>query len=141
MIGPSWRALAIASIATLGTACASGQEPGSTPESEREGARLFARYCASCHGPIAEGDGPVAQVMEVGVPNLRTLRARSGGEFPREIVIRYIDGRDLPAAHGSRLMPVWGNTFGGSDAGRPVADNGALSQIEAIVAFLETLQN
>lgn len=122
--------------ATLAAACgAIGQED------EIDGAALFGRYCASCHGPRGEGDGPVADAMLVTVPNLRTLEARSDGAFPRDAVMQYIDGRNPPAAHGERLMPVWGATFsepaGEGESGNDVARR----RIAAITAFIEELQN
>ena len=102
-----------------------------------DGAGIFLRYCASCHGLRGEGDGPVADAMRVTIPNLRTLAARNGGEFPAASVARYIDGRSVPAAHGERYMPVWGEVFDTSDDG--VATD-AMIRIDAVVEFLRELQ-
>lgn len=102
-----------------------------------DGAEIFLRYCASCHGARGEGDGPVARVMSVNVPNLRSLAERNGGEFPAASVARYIDGRTVPAAHGERLMPVWGEVFGESPDGRPTD---AQINIDAAVDYLRELQ-
>ena len=109
-------------------------------EGEPDGETLFARYCASCHGRLGEGDGPVAGAMAVSVPNLRTLSDRSDGTFPREAVIRYIDGREPPAAHGDRLMPVWGNTFAETTSDPEAGENLARRRIAAITDFIEQLQ-
>lgn len=106
---------------------------------EPDGGALFARHCASCHGSFGEGDGPVAEAL-LSVPNLRSLSARAGGEFPRESVMRYIDGRELPAAHGDRLMPVWGDTFTGEDE-KEGAEESAAERISAMTDFIEQLQN
>lgn len=114
---------------------------GCAPEATRppsSGAETFAIHCASCHGAQGEADGPVAGVMRVTVPNLRTLRERNNGVFPAELVTAYIDGRELPQSHGDRYMPVWGDVFetlegsGGSRAGR--------QRIERVVEFLRELQ-
>lgn len=122
--------------ATLAAACsATGQEDGI------DGAALFGRYCASCHGPRGEGDGPVADAMLVTVPNLRTLEARSDGAFPRDAVMQYIDGRSLPPAHGDRLMPVWGATFSEPAGEDESGDDAARRRIAAIAEFIESLQN
>jgi mono/diheme cytochrome c family protein len=103
------------------------------------GAQTFATNCASCHGPLGEGDGPVAAAIRVNVPNLRTLSQRNGGQFPADAVTSYIDGRDLPAAHGDRLMPIWGDVF--EATGRLVANGeGAKARIDAVVAYLRELQ-
>lgn len=123
------RTVAIPVVGCIAIGCASAQ-PG-----DPAGAELYARHCGSCHGVFGEGDGPVAQVMEVSVPNLRTLSDRAGGEFPRDAVMAYIDGRDLPAAHGARLMPVWGDTFAGD------GEAAAADRIAAITDFVERLQN
>src|SRR5690554_1287481 len=103
-------------------------EPG---ESQVSGEALYATSCAACHGVLGEGDGPVADVMRVSMPNLRNLSVRNNGEFPTESVRAYIDGRELPAAHGDRYMPVWGNVFGWRE------EAGAETE-EAIAARIDT---
>jgi mono/diheme cytochrome c family protein len=105
---------------------------------EPTGMQLFMTHCASCHGVEAEGGGPVAAVMAIAVPNLRTLAQRNGGAFPTDAVAAYIDGRDLRAAHGSRTMPVWGNFLPAE--GAPDAEQSVRLRIAAIVAFLERQQ-
>lgn len=130
---------AIPALALLIVLAAVGTAVGQ--DSDADGAALFARYCASCHGPRGEGDGPVAAAMLVTVPNLRTLSVRADGRFPRDSVMQYIDGRDLPAAHGDRLMPVWGVTFAESADDAESADELARQRITAITGFVEQLQN
>jgi hypothetical protein len=77
--------------------------------------------------------------MAVAVPNLRTLRQRNGGAFPADAVAAYIDGRNIPAAHGSRAMPIWGDVFDATARLLSGAE-GAQPRIEAMVEFLEALQ-
>jgi mono/diheme cytochrome c family protein len=72
------------------------------------GLEIYQRLCASCHGPDAQGDGPVAALMKVRVPDLTLLAKLDGGEFPAEDIRRAIDGRWDRRAHGARDMPVWG---------------------------------
>jgi mono/diheme cytochrome c family protein len=129
------RALLAFGVVLLAACGAAGQSTGPG------GAQLFARHCASCHGQVGEGDGPVAAAMVITVPNLRSLSARSGGDFPRDAVMRYIDGRDLPAAHGDRVMPVWGDTFAATGEDADSADAIARERISAIADFVEQLQN
>lgn len=105
------------------------------------GSELFANYCSACHGVLGEGDGPVASVMQVSVPNLRTLSERSDGSFPAEAVSAYVDGRNLPVSHGDRYMPVWGNVFRWSEESVPEAERQAQLRIAALVEFLETIQH
>ncbi|HVS22243.1 MAG TPA: c-type cytochrome [Gammaproteobacteria bacterium] len=111
---------------------------GAARAAEPTGAELFAKHCATCHGPEGEGGGPAASAMKVAPPNLRTLAKRSGGTFPHDAIAAYIDGREQVASHGDRLMPVWGDFLQrpedkGSEA--PVR-----ARIEALVAFIELLQ-
>ena len=111
-------------LAALAAACSS------TPETPPSGGELFSAHCASCHGPVGEGDGPVAAALRVTVPNLRTLSQRGGGEFPTDVVASFVDGRELPAVHGDRYMPVWGEVFGARRDAR----------IGELVAYLRELQ-
>jgi mono/diheme cytochrome c family protein len=101
------------------------------------GAALFANHCAACHGPQGEGDGPVAGVMQITVPNLRTLAQRNHGTFPADSVARYIDGREIPASHGDRQMPIWGDVFSAEASG---SEKDVQTRIAAIVAFVKKLQ-
>ncbi|NIW24634.1 MAG: hypothetical protein GWN29_08765, partial [Gammaproteobacteria bacterium] len=58
-------------FALIASGCATERVP---PPS---GADMFAIHCVSCHGPTGEGDGSVAAILTVTVPNLRTLTRRS----------------------------------------------------------------
>lgn len=118
-------------ICALGAATAYAAEPN--------GAALFAAHCAACHGANGEGGGPVASVMVITPPNLRTLAARSRGTFPAESVAAYIDGRTSPAAHGSRSMPVWGPFLDSGDSKDSQAAGRAL--MNALVEFIRQLQD
>jgi mono/diheme cytochrome c family protein len=105
---------------------------------EPTGDQLFAAHCATCHGANGEGDGPAASTIKVVPPNLRTLAKRNGGQFPRDAVEAYIDGRKETAAHGDRLMPVWGDFL------QKPSDKGAQEpvrrRIAALADFIERLQ-
>jgi len=76
-----------------------------------DGGRIFRNYCASCHGPNGNGDGPVAPALKTKVPLLTTLARRNHGKFPTARVQSIISGDENYAAHGSREMPVWGPVF------------------------------
>jgi mono/diheme cytochrome c family protein len=109
-----------------------------TPVQPVSGEQTFLTHCAACHGAEGRGDGPVAATLSVPVPDLRTLTRRYG-EFPADRVASYIDGRSLPAAHGTRSMPVWGGVFDTTDRLlRGAAD--AEHRIEAVVAYLRERQ-
>jgi len=70
----------------------------------------YMNSCASCHGESGTGDGPLADLMTVPMPNLTVLSAANDGDFPMLEVIQVIDGRTGVRGHGYP-MPVWGNQY------------------------------
>lgn len=72
------------------------------------GRARFESSCAICHGVDARGGGPFASLLKVQPPDLTGLALQHGGTFPFSDAYRSIDGRDLPPAHGSGAMPIWG---------------------------------
>ncbi|SFR44629.1 c-type cytochrome [Litoreibacter janthinus] len=77
-----------------------------------EGEALFTRYCATCHGVAAQGDGPMSPVLIIQPTDLTKLASENDGTFPRIRVIGRIDGRDPLVSHGSP-MPIFGQLFEG----------------------------
>ncbi len=107
----------------------------------------FRSYCAPCHGLDGRGDGPVAQVLKTRPSDLTKLAARYGGVLPFEAVYKRIEGRDMPDAHGSSDMPVWGLWFSNQAVGENMLNDSDLpvetrvrERITAIVHYLETIQ-
>jgi hypothetical protein len=94
--------------AAIGLGACASQRLDTRPIAQLAGVELYERLCASCHGVQAKGDGPVAPLIMIRVPDLTRMALRKGGEFPAEDVRRTIDGRFERSAHGSRDMPVWG---------------------------------
>jgi cytochrome c553 len=64
-----------------------------------DGKDLYLALCSACHGKSGKGDGPAAPAMKKMVPNLTTLAASNGGEFPRKQVENSIAGEDRTIAH------------------------------------------
>jgi mono/diheme cytochrome c family protein len=89
--------------------------PAKTPDQSAviplDGGKIFRGYCASCHGVNGNGDGPAAPALKTKLPQLGTLAQRNGGTFPADRVRSIIAGDNVPTAHGSREMPVWGPIF------------------------------
>jgi mono/diheme cytochrome c family protein len=104
------------------------------------GQELYVRFCASCHGATGRGDGPVAKSLRVEVPDLALIATRAGGKFPRERVVRIIDGRHIIGAHGSRTMPVWGEDLSRIEIGNPEAERTSRTVMERLAEFVGTLQ-
>jgi len=70
----------------------------------------------------------MAQSLKVRPPDLTRIAVRNGGKFPLPRVERIISGeQELPAAHGTREMPLWGPIFSeiawDQDLGRVRVDN------------------
>lgn len=111
----SWR-VPLSSI-VLATMCACGNDisfpepPTDMLESERaiaEGARLYARDCAICHGTEGHGDGPQAWSLRPAPSSFHHftgVRADSGYWFFR---IKE-GGHAAPLARAGSAMPSWGD--------------------------------
>jgi mono/diheme cytochrome c family protein len=107
-----------------------------------EGEALYATFCATCHGPGAQGDGPTAEIMTIAPTDLTRLAAVNEGSFPHARVVMQIDGRGLIAAHGVP-MPLFGPFFQGedaalkTDAGQPILTS---RPIVDLVSYLQSIQ-
>lgn len=104
------------------------------------GQDVFRRYCASCHGEDARGNGPVAPLLQVPVPDLTRIAARRGGQFSGDEIFRIIDGQAPLEAHGPRHMPVWGYEFFGGDADDEMAHAQATTRVDQLVSWLRGIQ-
>ena len=129
-----YRALLCLLLALPTLASQAGEAP------DMSGSELFRVFCASCHGPEAHGDGPVAQTLKPKVPDLTRIAARNGGAFPRERVREMIDGQNLPRTHGTRAMPVWGWDFYAMNKSDPARRERVAELIGRLVDYLETIQ-
>lgn len=104
------------------------------------GEEIFGRFCASCHGEMAQGDGPVARSLGVMVPDLTKISQRYGG-FPTQLVRDTIDGRGARIdAHGTRVMPVWGYEFWVEEGGDASAQQEMRKTIAKLVDYLRSIQ-
>jgi mono/diheme cytochrome c family protein len=98
-------------LLALVSACAgSGSAPESYEQRIAAGRQLYEDYCIACHGADGSG-GVIAPYLAPPPPDLRRIAARRGGVFPHAQVQDWIDGRDPIASHGTREMPVWGDSF------------------------------
>ncbi len=110
-------------------------------------AQDFTTYCSVCHGRDARGNGPVASELKTPPADLTGIAARAGGEFPADAVFKTIEGLDMPAAHGTSEMPIWGALFVRQAVGEGVliedaktAARVATDRIKHLVRYLETIQ-
>jgi mono/diheme cytochrome c family protein len=109
-----------------------------------KGRATFRVFCASCHGPKADGKGNVAQYLTVKPADLTQISKRHDGVFPSKLVSQVIAGNQEVRGHGSREMPIWGDVFQSvlaSDASRDEApEERAQRKIRELTAFLESIQ-
>lgn len=104
---------------------------------EVSGEDLFVSYCQICHGGGDEA-GPMAEVLSTVPLDLRLIAVRRNGVFPRDEIIKIIDGRSALKGHRNTEMPVWGKTFQESEG---LESNKKVKQkIEVIVDYLESIQ-
>jgi len=107
----------------------------------------FNTYCSVCHGRDAKGRGPVAGELKTPPADLTRISERAGGSFPTEAVFKKVEGLDMPLAHGTSAMPVWGALFVRQAVGEGVliddaktAARVATDRIRQLVRYLETIQ-
>ncbi len=109
---------------------------------EGSGETEYRLACASCHGETGHGDGPLAGLLTVPVPDLTTLAARNDGEFPFLQTMMVIDGRTGVRGHGSN-MPVCGDRFERDavrEAGVYGAEMIARGRLLSLVEYIEAMQ-
>ncbi len=105
------------------------------------GSQLYQRFCASCHGRQAYGDGPVAETIKVMVPDLtRISRRQQNGEFPEQRIREIVDGRAVLPAHGLRDMPVWGYELEAQAPPDQPGRQAAQGLIDKLVGYLRSIQ-
>jgi len=133
----SWSLLGgIASLAIATTALAFD----ATTLADYSGEELYLRFCASCHGSQALGDGPVSRSLNVAVPDLTRIASRYGG-FPTGKIRDIIDGRGIDTqSHGTREMPVWGYEFWAAEGADASAQRAARDAINKLVEHLRSIQ-
>jgi mono/diheme cytochrome c family protein len=76
-----------------------GQASPGAEDRNQSGARLFRINCAHCHGPTAEGDGPVAPYLSAQAANLRASHVQQ--KPPSALYAIITDGSEvMPAFKG-----------------------------------------
>ncbi|RYH02301.1 c-type cytochrome [Salipiger sp. IMCC34102] len=106
-----------------------------------DGAQAFQAQCASCHGALGRGNGPLAEGLSPAPSDLTTLTRRFGGTYPADHVMTAIDGYNR-GAHFSAAMP----RFGDGDLGPMIMteeDGNPMpipAELLALSNYIETLQ-
>lgn len=109
--------------------------------------RDFLLLCAGCHGEDARGNGPDAKNLTKVPPDLTQISKRAAGKFDEKAVFDWIIGLNMPAPHGTREMPIWGDWLIDEtleDSTSLEAADAAAKEVEdrvrALVKYLKTLQ-
>ena len=128
----------ISAAILIGSAVATG-----AAAQDETGKALYVNACAVCHGATGIGDGPMAEVLNVQIPNLQQLSQKNDGVFPMLDVIHIIDGRTGVRSHGSE-MPFWGNQFKSEsvgDAGVYGSEVIVRGKMLSLALYLESIQD
>jgi hypothetical protein len=104
------------------------------------GRYYFRRHCVSCHGDDARGDGVMAPFLKQKPANLTLLWKRYGMPLPDGTIGRFIDGRAYVAAHGNRVMPIWGEVFAANEPGSAGEDR-VRRRISRLMDYLNSIQD
>jgi len=115
-----------------------------------DGRTSFLRYCASCHGAEADGHGYVAPALTHPPSDLRHLAERNDVTLQGDVrerhdvlaerLARFIDGREIVTAHGTREMPVWGERFDADQAEGAAREKAVRERVNALAVYLLSIQ-
>lgn len=105
-----------------------------------DGKAMFTNYCAPCHGVDGKGSGPVTSQLVQKPVDLTMLQKNNGGKFPSAHLVAIIQfGPDVPAAHGTKDMPIWGPILGKMDNGgsNQTVQNLRISNLENYIRSIQ----
>ena len=87
-------------------------------------------------------------MLKVRPPDLTLIAQRNGGTFPADAVYKSIEGLDMPQAHGTKQMPVWGIWYTYEALADSLhtgdttpSEEKIAKRIRGIVAYLESIQS
>ncbi|MGO9124712.1 MAG: c-type cytochrome [Terriglobales bacterium] len=105
------------------------------------GEKMYVTYCGACHGTDGKGTGPAATAMKALPTDLTTLAKRNNGKFPALHVQQTIRGDTaMPAAHGTKDMPVWGNLFSSLTRGDTITQAEVEQRVVNLTTYVQLLQ-
>lgn len=105
--------------------------------SPASGQEMYKTYCAVCHGTAGLGNGPAADALKVPPTDLSALATKNDGKYPALKVSAVIRGENVPVAHGSKEMPVWGHLFWNLSGGH---DTEVQQRVANLNKYIESLQ-
>lgn len=131
-----YRVLLVLGIITS-SACSSQKIP-KIQYSEPSGRDIYVARCAECHGEDAKGKPAAVAGLPDGRADLTVLSKRNGGKFPEERLKLILGGlEDIPAHHGPKPMPIWGDIF---DTTNAEVRETASRRVDSLTTYLESIQ-
>jgi mono/diheme cytochrome c family protein len=131
-------------IGSLGCICAAQQveikKVPITYVSPAAGDKMYATYCAVCHGTQGQGNGPAKDALKTPPTDLTLLARMNGGKYPEAHIYQVIVGDSLNPAHGDKDMPVWGNLFSSLSGASPAARAEVHQRVSVLNKYIESLQ-
>jgi mono/diheme cytochrome c family protein len=115
------------------------KKPESKDSAVAEGAKLYKRNCAVCHGNDGKGGNPPSGSSPFNrpAPDLTTLAQRHDGKFPEAYVDQVLRSGVKMPDHGPSEMPVWGTIF---KAATKSDEAQVTKRIDNLTAYLKSLQ-
>jgi len=111
--------------------------PAKKPAIGPSGRDIYMDRCSACHGDDGKGNGPAVGALRVAPADLTLLARKNAGAFPAEHVRKMLSEWVDITAHGSREMPIWGDSFNPkSAADQQIANN----QFKNLIDYLESIQ-
>lgn len=107
------------------------------------GKKEYEQSCLLCHGKNAKGNGLYVAVLAEKPADLTKLKIKNYGVFPYKKLYNIIDGREEIESHGTRVMPIWGNSLRSErwlDINPRYAETQVRGRIFEILLYLETIQ-
>jgi mono/diheme cytochrome c family protein len=97
-----------------------------------QGADVYEAYCATCHGPAAQGNGRAASLLRVRPPDLTLIVVRDG-RFDRMHVMNHCG---VVGQNADSPMPSWDSILADTYGERKYAQ----LAIHNVAVYVETLQ-
>jgi mono/diheme cytochrome c family protein len=101
-----------------------------------EGAVMYEKYCASCHGLDGRGYGPALSALNRHPIDLTRLTAMNAGDFPGQHV-RYVLLDAGPTSVHATDMPAWSEILAGLNRDNPGIQ---MIRVRNLSDHLESLQ-
>lgn len=106
------------------------------------GDKMYASYCAVCHGDNGKGDGPAAAAMTPSLRDLTTLSKSNSGKFPRtRVFFAILNGKVLPQGEQDNEMPGWAEPFFSMCVGQRGCGAEVQMRVVRLTDYLESLQS